>query len=95
LPLWQYKTKITHKYKSNNNNGQTSASQVNTKNPQEQLKDERQSGHKVNFTSSGQKDAIFPEPTGIGQFKVHAKQGICLVPLLCMDYNQIQSAQEN
>jgi len=64
-------------------------------NPQEQLSDKRQSGHKENFRSSGQKDAIIPELTGIGQFKVHAKQGICLVSLLCMDYNQIQSAQEN
>jgi len=64
------------------------------KNPQEQLKVERQSGYKVNFTSSGQKDAIFPELTGIGQFKVHAKQGICLTLLLCMDFNKIQSVQE-
>jgi len=55
------------------------------KNPQEQLSDKRQSGHKENFRSSGQKDAIFPELSGIGQFKVHAKQGICLVSLLCMD----------
>jgi len=55
------------------------------KNPQEQLKDERQSGQKEKVRSSGQKDAIFPELSGIGQFKVHAKQGICLVSLLCMD----------
>jgi len=54
-------------------------------NPQEQLKDERQSGQKEKVRSSGQKDAIFPELSGIGQFKVHAKQGICLVSLLCMD----------
>jgi len=68
---------------------------VYEQNPQEQLKVERQSGQKEKVRSSGQKDAIIPELTGIGQFKVHAKQGICLVSLLCMDYNQIQSAQEN
>jgi len=70
-------------------NGQTDALQVNRMNPQEQLKVERQSGCKVNFTSSGQKDAIFPELTGIGQFKVHAKQGICLILLLCMDLTDL------
>jgi len=58
---------------------------ANEMNPQEQLKVERQSGQKEKVRSSGQKDAIFPELTGIGQFKVHAKQGICLVSLLCMD----------
>ena len=71
--------------KSNTKNGQTGAYNAYKQNPQEQLSDKRQSGHKENFRSSGQKDAIIPEPTGIGQFKVHAKQGTCLLSLLCMD----------
>ena len=34
-----------------------------------------------------------PELTGRMLFKVHAKQGICRVSPLCMDSDEIQSAQ--